>query len=134
MCHVGQPVRAGDFDQHLDSVEVLHLRLAHAAAGTAHVGARIVPWQHVARVGAVDRAVLAGVRMRALRIALPLFFNSLIGLELGKQVLGILSDHMRPHVRCEFAVLCAARRARCRERRVRNQLRAGRENLDLRAN
>lgn len=38
---------------------------------------------------------LAGLRMRAMALAVMLFLNNLIGQGLGPQVVGILSDHMR---------------------------------------
>jgi hypothetical protein len=38
---------------------------------------------------------LAGLRMRAMALAIMLFLNNLIGQGLGPQVVGILSDHMR---------------------------------------
>jgi hypothetical protein len=41
---------------------------------------------------------LAGLRMRAMALAVLLFVNNLIGLGLGPQVVGIMSDLLRPQL------------------------------------
>ena len=53
---------------------------------------------------------LAPLKMRAMAAAILLFMSSFIGMGIGPQLVGILSDLLHPLYGADFAALCAALR------------------------